>query len=384
MNILMFYPSRVDDLPPTMTAAASLAEAGATVELIAASSSRAIREYLVGRGVKVNLSHTGEPEKRRVDRARYRADAVGRLVKTLWSGGFDCVWYHQSHFHMWYPYLQFRREGVVVVVQMHELENHVMSRWLLQKAVARRADLVIAPESNRGWIIKVCSGSKAGFCVIPNRSLNDIGASADEGDRTRELFIKNGGSPECDQFVIYLGAFMRRRCLRELILAFRMLDNPRLGLILLGGEPGSAILEDLRRAAGEDRRIVIHRRIPPPGHFDVARGCSAGVILYAPLTLNEVYCAPNKVYEYAEMGLGMILPNLPGMVELNRRYGLGSTCDPLDPGSIASAILTTVSRATEESIVATRRFLADVGKPEDHYRNVLKNLERVAKIIRKN
>jgi glycosyltransferase involved in cell wall biosynthesis len=167
---------------------------------------------------------------------------------------------------------------------------------------------------------------------------------------------------------------MEGRCLREIVQAFRAIKNNHVGLILLGGGLAGDLTEELRRLASTDRRIVVVNRIPPPAHLAVTRGCTAGILLYSPLDLNNVYCAPNKIYEYAAAGLGMVLPNYPGISHWNRTYGFGELCDPEDTRSIRAAMEMVVGDGGECYRRGAKRFLEEAPRPEDLYRGVYEEI----------
>lgn len=57
--------------------------------------------------------------------------------------------------------------------------------------------------------------------------------------------------------------------------------------------------------------------------------------------LNSLFCAPNKLWEYALVGLPMVGNNLPGLRSVIERNGLGCVAVEGDPGSVAGAIAAT-------------------------------------------
>ena len=59
--------------------------------------------------------------------------------------------------------------------------------------------------------------------------------------------------------------------------------------------------------------------IIPPYHLEITSWAYIGILIYKPVRgattspLNAVYCAPNKLYEYAMYGIPMIGNNVPGL-----------------------------------------------------------------------
>ena len=58
-----------------------------------------------------------------------------------------------------------------------------------------------------------------------------------------------------------------------------------------------------------------------------------------PSSLNHRLTTPNKLFEAMAAGVPVVASDLPGMAAIVRETGCGVLCDPADPGSIASAVL---------------------------------------------
>ena len=56
------------------------------------------------------------------------------------------------------------------------------------------------------------------------------------------------------------------------------------------------------------------------------------------IQLNALYCAPNKIFEYAGSALPMVGTNVPGLKEPFEKYNIGVCCDDMKPETIANAI----------------------------------------------
>ncbi|OQX01242.1 MAG: hypothetical protein BWK80_60335 [Desulfobacteraceae bacterium IS3] len=376
MKILMFFQGRIQHLPPLITAAACMADCGAKVRVLAFGSTEASANYLRSHGVELVLLRNKHPETF-LGKVILRIEGVLRLIWETQKLSPDCIWYHQSHFLFWYHLLPFIHKNALMIAHSHELDSHIWIRWLFQKALVRRADMVITPEPNRAWILQQFSGSTAPFVVIPNRSSDDMIPVADGTPCTEKVFREHGGATECSRFLIYQGGFMPSRCLKETVLGFKQLLFKDVGLILMGGEPDSQIFKELAEISSDDSRIVLLPYIPPPKHLLVTKGCIGGILLYEPASLNSVYCAPNKIYEYATMGLGMILPEFPGISSLNKEFGLGVVCNPTNPDSIAQAMREMLSETSEKYQNAAKRFLESTSDPEKSYQDIYPKLDKM-------
>jgi glycosyltransferase involved in cell wall biosynthesis len=258
---------------------------------------------------------------------------------------------------------------VFVVAHSHEFEEG----WRLgriQSALLRKANLYIVPEHNRAWLLKSSTKTKAPFVVIHNRAIENFIPDATCRERVLEAFRQHAGSRECKRFFIYQGLFAEGRCLNELVKGFQMIDQTDIGLILLGSGVDKKYINDLAKLIKEDDRIVMMPRIPAPNHLFITQGCSWGVILYRPSSLNNIFCAPNKIFEYSFFRLGMILPGFPGLSNINERYMLGELCDPENPLSISTAMKRLINKDPTDFQRATKKFLAEMKSPLDAYKEV--------------
>jgi glycosyltransferase involved in cell wall biosynthesis len=370
VKVLMLFPGSVGDLPPLLSSAVSMSRTGATVTVVSARCAPATSEYLRAQGVEVaTLGQDGypaHPVARTVTVAR-----VGWLFrKWMRNWAPDVVWYHGGHAMRLAP-LSGPRNGGHVVAHAHELYREGSELDRAQRRACRTADAVVCPELNRIWMLRVRSGSAARFFLAPNDTPPDAPAPrAGQEDYTRDLFLRHGGAEACRRFLIYQGLFAQDRCLTQVISAFRSLQAPGVGLILLGGGPDRSYVQRVIELAASDSRIVRLPRIEPPGHLQVTAGCAGGVLLYAPTELNNVYCAPNKIFEYARAGIPMILPEYPGLTATNREFGLGYTCDPLDPASIRSAMEQLLENRARWSRERASRFLDSVPSLDAIYREL--------------
>jgi hypothetical protein len=170
--------------------------------------------------------------------------------------------------------------------------------------------------------------------------------------------------------VIYQGLIAESRCLVQCIEAFRRSSRPEVGLLILGECRDRRFARTVSTAAPGDDRIVIADRIPPPLHLRITAGADVGLMLYAPTSFNNLFCAPGKLFEYAWCGLGVILPNFPALVAATAPYGFGRGCDPLDPLSIADALESELDRDPAERRGAASLFLRAAASPLKTYAEV--------------
>jgi len=375
MKILMLFPGMINHLPPLMTAAACMSDLSAQVYTVGVGCAEESKEYLLKHNVHcIDLGYNNYPVTL-AEKALLRLKFELKLWKKIVTIKPDVIWYHGGH-GMAYHFLLPIKQNMIIVAHAHEYYNKHDNLGRIQNAVVRRADLYIVPESYRGWLIKGDSGTTAPFRVIPNRLSDDALPDKNFESKTIKMFRQRGGSPYCDKFIIYQGLIDSERCIKEAIHAFRMLSDSNLGFIIMGSASDRVYYSEIKNLAREDKRIVFLPSISAPGHLRITKGCIGGLILYAPTCLNNIYCAPNKIYEYAYFGLGMIMPDYPGLSSINNQFNLGTTCNPLEPNSILSAIKALLQRDKSSYESATTKFLAYSPKPIEIYKEVFNALKK--------
>lgn len=65
-------------------------------------------------------------------------------------------------------------------------------------------------------------------------------------------------------------------------------------------------------------RTINVNYIPAPDHLIITSYAYIGIATYDETSLNNLYCAPNKIYEYAGFGIPMLCSDIPGL-----RYTVG-------------------------------------------------------------
>ena len=78
--------------------------------------------------------------------------------------------------------------------------------------------------------------------------------------------------------------------------------------------------------------------VPAPQHLRYTQHCNVGIASYDTSSLNNVFCAPNKVYEYARYGIPMLCSENISLEETVGRFGAGLCLEFSDEMEIVKAI----------------------------------------------
>jgi glycosyltransferase involved in cell wall biosynthesis len=218
-----------------------------------------------------------------------------------------------------------------IIYQSHEYEPHRFQ-------YCRMADCVVVPENNRGWLTFINAGLKKRPLVLPNSPIDHPGGfEIKMPDPVLDRLEMEG-----KRIVLYQGYMaLKERCIPELLEAISLCDA-RLVLCIMPASPlsqemKSALMTLISRFRLEERVYFLDTRVAP-GHLQVIARAHIGIGLYRPTSINQVYCAPNRLYEFTGFGIPVILPDAPGMNQIGSRYSGVLTCDPENPQKIAEAL----------------------------------------------
>ena len=205
--------------------------------------------------------------------------------------------------------------------------------------IAQHAWKVVVPEINRAYIMKTWFDLKKTPYLLPNKpySLN-IGEIT--GDMLHGLEkMKN----EKRKIVLYLGGIWPDRDLEPVAKALSRMNDEYI-LYIIGKAYGKNSQQKLKELMGE-YPIEYLGSFTPPKHLHFVKYAHIGLLAYRPeknrdlgVELNALYCAPNKIYEYAAYGVPMIGSDVLGLRYAFEKFGIGAIYEDNSDLSIECAI----------------------------------------------
>lgn len=138
-----------------------------------------------------------------------------------------------------------------------------------------------------------------------------------------------------DVRLVFQGNMSCERRIGEFITALRHLERSY-DLLLVGGGPDLLRLQEQATAEGVGDRVVFLGKVPRDHLCPVLRSCDIGIVSYSSRGLNNVYCAPNKIHEYAQAGLPVLVSSQPPLRSAVERYAIGGFVD-LESGEQSAA-----------------------------------------------
>jgi glycosyltransferase involved in cell wall biosynthesis len=179
---------------------------------------------------------------------------------------------------------------------------------LLEKFSIRHADLVVAANEERERIIKYVYKLKNTIFVL-NISPNTI-------------LINNDHVSEKEDYIVYQGYLSKDRDLGDYISLLKNLPK-NIKLKIIGGGPDLKYFKDLVTKLDLNDRVVFTGKVPYSQLVNENKDCKIGIVSYSLNGLNNYYCSPNKLYEYAQLNIPMIFSSQPFLVNIANKYRIG-------------------------------------------------------------
>lgn len=109
--------------------------------------------------------------------------------------------------------------------------------------------------------------------------------------------------------------------------------NVTLDLYLTGGH--SNYLRGLRELADGIDNVTIHAAVPNAQLIDVLTQYDIGVHLLPPINFNHRWALPNKLFDYVQARLGIVIGPSPEMARVVEKYELGAVANDFSAGSLS-------------------------------------------------
>lgn len=149
--------------------------------------------------------------------------------------------------------------------------------------------------------------------------------------------------------IIYQGALNLGRGLPQAIRAMDFLPEAELVIAGSGDLDGELREEALKSKHGN---IRFTGRLPLEEVFQLTLTASLGISIEEDLGLNYRYALPNKLFDYIQARIPVIVTDLPEMKRIVDGYGIGMVTPSLEPENLAESFHTALSDPSLRSVWA--------------------------------
>lgn len=286
----------------------------------------------------------------------FRNLAFRKRCKKVLKEYFDLIWIATADTALWMGDMLKNKYYVINLFELYDKHPRYLKRL---KCVVKNAKKVIVPEYNRAHIIRTWFELKETPVVIPNK-FSDMVLNKRMGLENVDYKI-----PLDDKFIIYQGIASRERNLDALCKAVKKIENYK--LVMMCAE------SDYLRELMKKYDFIIHQPfVTPPYHLAITSYAYIGIVTYQHYSLNTIFCAPNKIWEYSSMGLPMIANSIPGLHDTVERYNAG-VCVEMDSVDEIIKGIKKISSNYASYVQGTKRLFDSVNIRET-YKNLFNSL----------
>jgi len=197
-----------------------------------------------------------------------------------------------------------KRIKIKVILFLYELHDTALIKLFLIKRKSSFVDNIGVPEYNRAFITKHLLNLNFLPFVIPNIPFFDIQSIKPYffPSEINDLILNNF------RIILYQGILNKERPLSQIAHALSKLNEKYLFIIMSNYDEET--ISRLKKIYKYTRHINF---ISPPDHLAVTKQAHIGIAIYDDSSLNTIFCAPNKIYEYALFDVPILARNMPGL-----------------------------------------------------------------------
>jgi glycosyltransferase involved in cell wall biosynthesis len=263
------------------------------------------------------------------------------------------------------------------ILHFYELVEDILYTYKLPflkinaNKLCNNSERVIEAEYNRAYITMVNWELDRVPAVLPNKpyyvSEMEKEMNITSNDEVENLIEKL----EDKKIILYQGKVSPERPLIEYIKAIKKLGD-EYALVIMSGDEN--IYKDF-----ESDNFYFVPYITPPKHLEVTSHAFIGILTYVPefrykgASLNTVYCAPNKLYEYSMFGIPMIGNDIPGLATPFEKFNAGVCISDIKEENIYNALLEIEKKYNEYSIGSKRLY--NNTDLKSSIKNIIENIE---------
>ena len=215
---------------------------------------------------------------------------------------------------------------ILQILELYELKK--MQFKAIGKVI-NEAQTIFMPEYNRTALYQVWFHLAKRPIVLPNKPYFIPGRSLLHSleQKHQSLLKRINGK----KIILYQGYIGLERDISCFVKATKQLGEDFV-FVVLGRDCGA--LEEYKQI---DSDIVHIDYLAAPDYLLITSKAYIGILTYIPDSENNIFCAPNKIYEYSAFGLPMIGNDIPGLKILEFEHA-GLVVDEYDTDGIYRAI----------------------------------------------
>jgi glycosyltransferase involved in cell wall biosynthesis len=165
------------------------------------------------------------------------------------------------------------------------------------------------------------------------------------------------GLPPAQKILLYQGGFTRHRGLETLVRSAAMLP-PDWSLVMMGSGPLLETLKSIHSTNNSAGKVCFVPAVPAAELLSWTQGGTVGIVPYEDTVLNHWIATPNKLWEYPNAGVPMIVQPFAEMRRIVEAYGCGWVLPKaFSVEAIAGMVASLTPETIEKARAGCRRFI---------------------------
>lgn len=386
-RIIYFTQEEISTKPPCVSEVLILKDLGVDVRVLTTWCNAATQKLFRERGIPCTLMRDG-PSTRKNGRSQMFRKAMNAvryqsMLHRYFRANADsrtAVWLGTEKSLMSYPRF-WKQQNRLIQNALEFYEKPDYQKHM--KNYTAFADVTTACESHRAALMKQYWHLREDPFVLPNKPYLHPGKRNLEGStpENRERIRQMAGK----KVLLYQGIFSPDRDLMPLAKALAAYEEKRRSEETSSGHDSDAPVsgehdENVRYSGAHDplwlvligsgdNEFVSKLKeaypytmnlgfVPAPLHLEITSHARYCVAYYKDNTLNNRYCAPNKIYEAAGFGIPVLANQVPGLTSTVGASGAGRCVNFDDPAAVAEA-LDDMEEHYDRYSAAARKFFDD-------------------------
>lgn len=328
MKIVYILKKGFQIFPPCLAQLLYLDDMGIELEVYHGKNSDAINSILDERGITHYTLESDRVNKTTLQSFKTLFDYTVEIKKIIKSIPKETViWFGNCESCVTVGKIIYDRKFVLSVLELDDTDSMIGKQL---KKVINKAAAVLCCEKHRAAIMRIYYKLEKEPYVLPNKPYEFKNDTVELDEKYKSVI-----EPIKDKFiVIYQGIVSSDRPLDKIADALNVLDDENTYFLVLGGA-SEEYQADLKKHYS---RTVFGGFIPSPQHLLVTQYAKIGIANYDYSCLNNLFCAPNKIYEYAKFGMPMLTSQNIGLTETVGAANAAVCVDFLDVEQIANGI----------------------------------------------
>lgn len=334
MKIIYFLKKGFQFYPPCLAQVLMLNDLGADLVVYHGINSKYIDDLFDARNIKHYLLKSDSLKSSKMESLKkivsYKTEAK-RILGTLPKSAM--LWFGNCESFMTLGESLNERKFVASVLELYDDQKWIDSQL---KHILPKAALLICCERHRSAIMKSRYKLKTFPIVMPNKAyeISDKESEENSFDNIDSAILDVMRQHEKKRIVLYQGIIGRDRPLANIAQALALIDDPNV-IFWIMGKGDTQLVNEVKEIYP---RTAYLGYVPSPQHMLVTQRAHIGVANYDYSNLNNVFCAPNKIYEYAKFGMPMLTSDNIGLTETVGAAGAAECVDFSDVAEVKNGL----------------------------------------------